>query len=96
MRRIGTILAIGLRIVLLFVVLQLIAMFQAPWFTIDIPMIHGIFNGHSLIVMLGGLFLMKTALTEIRHMMTIENLGGITARGRSTARSPWRWCGSSS
>lgn len=73
-RRIGTILAIGLRIVLLFVVLQLIAMFQQPWFTIDLPVIHGSVNGHSLIVMVGGLFLMKTAMTEIRHMMSIENL----------------------
>lgn len=50
-RRVGTILAIGLRIVLLFVVLQLIAMFQQPWFSIDIPIMHGIVNGHSLIVM---------------------------------------------
>ena len=73
-RMIGTILAIGLRIVLLFVVLKLIEMFQAPWLTIDLPIIHGIINGHSLIVMLGGLFLVKTALTEIRHMMTIEDL----------------------
>jgi predicted tellurium resistance membrane protein TerC len=73
-RRIGTVLAILLRIVLLFVVLQLIAMFQSPWFSIDTWVMHSIINGHSLIVMAGGLFLMKTALTEIRHMMTIEDL----------------------
>ncbi len=73
-RQVGMVLAIALRIVLLFVVLQLIAMFQQPWFTIDVALMHGIINGHSLIVMVGGLFLMKTALTEIRHMMSIENL----------------------
>jgi predicted tellurium resistance membrane protein TerC len=73
-RRIGTMLAILLRIALLFIVLQLIAMFQAPWFTINIPVMHGIINGHSLIVMIGGLFLIKTALTEIRHMMAVEDL----------------------
>ncbi len=73
-RRLGTLLAILLRIVLLFVVLQLIAMFQSPWFSIDWPFLHGAINGHSLIVMAGGLFLMKTALTEIRHMMSIEDL----------------------
>lgn len=73
-RRIGMLLAIGLRIVLLFVVLQLIVMFQSPWFAIDWPFMRGIVNGHSLIVMLGGLFLMKTALSEIRHMMSIEDL----------------------
>jgi predicted tellurium resistance membrane protein TerC len=73
-RRLGTILAIALRIALLFVVLQLIAMFQSPWFTIDIPIMHAIINGHSLIVMVGGLFLIKTALAEIRHMMAVEDL----------------------
>ncbi len=73
-RQVGMVLAIALRIVLLFVVLQLIAMFQQPWFTIDVALMHGVINGHSLIVMVGGLFLMKTALTEIRHMMSIENL----------------------
>ncbi len=73
-RKLGTLLAILLRIALLFVVLQLIAMFQSPWFTIDIPYLHGIINGHSLIVMLGGLFLINTALKEIRHMLAVEDL----------------------
>jgi predicted tellurium resistance membrane protein TerC len=80
-RRTGTVLAIGLRILLLFAVLQLIAMFQSPWFTIDTKVMHGIVNGHSLIVMLGGLFLMHTALKEIRHMLTIENLEHDVAEG---------------
>ena len=56
-RQVGMVLAIALRIVLLFVVLQLIAMFQQPWFTIDVALMHGVVNGHSLIVMVGGLFL---------------------------------------
>jgi predicted tellurium resistance membrane protein TerC len=73
-RKVGTVLAIGLRIVLLFVVLQLIAMFQASWFKIDLPFFHGDFNGHSLIVLLGGLFLINTALKEIRHMLTVNDL----------------------
>ena len=73
-RKIGTILAIALRIVLLFVVLQLIAMFQASWFKIDLAFFHGDFNGHSLIVLLGGLFLINTALKEIRHMLTVDDL----------------------
>jgi predicted tellurium resistance membrane protein TerC len=73
-RKIGTVLAIGLRIVLLFVVLQLIAMFQASWFKVDLPFFHGDFNGHSLIVLLGGLFLINTALKEIRHMLTVDDL----------------------
>jgi predicted tellurium resistance membrane protein TerC len=73
-RRIGTMLAIALRIVLLFLVLWLIALFQAPWFSIDIPFLHGKFSGHALIVLFGGLFLIKTAMTEIRHMLVIDDL----------------------
>jgi predicted tellurium resistance membrane protein TerC len=80
-RKIGTILAIGLRIVLLFVVLQLIAMFQTSWFKIDIPFFHGDFNGHSLIVLLGGLFLINTAVKEIHHMLSVEDLEGEEGEG---------------
>ncbi|MCA0432860.1 MAG: tellurium resistance protein TerC [Proteobacteria bacterium] len=81
-RRIGTMLAILLRIVLLFVVLVMIAQFQSSWFAVSIPWFTGDFNGHSLIVLAGGLFLIKTALTEIRHMLSIEDLGhGNTVAG---------------
>lgn len=73
-RRVGTILAIGLRIVLLFVVLQLIALFQNPFFSFTTPVFAGSFNGHSVIVLLGGAFLIRTALTEIHHMLTIDDL----------------------
>jgi predicted tellurium resistance membrane protein TerC len=73
-RRIGTILAILLRIVLLFVVLWLIQLFQTSWFKFKIPFLEGDFNGHSLIVLAGGLFLIKTAMTEIRHMLVIDDL----------------------
>jgi predicted tellurium resistance membrane protein TerC len=73
-RRIGTVLAIFLRIVLLFVVLWLIALFQQPWFSVDIPWLHAKFSGHALIVLAGGLFLIKTAMTEIRHMLVIDDL----------------------
>ncbi len=74
-RRLGIILAIGLRIVLLFVVLQLISLFQSPWFSFDLPFAKGVFNGHSLIVLLGGAFLIHTALKEIFHMLVVHELG---------------------
>ncbi len=73
-RRLGTLLAILLRIVLLFVVLLLIQLFQSSWFKIDLPFLHGDFNGHSLIVLAGGLFLINTALREIRHMLSTDDL----------------------
>ncbi len=73
-RQIGTILAIGLRIVLLFVVLQLISLFQDPFFGFQNSILAGSVNGHSLIVMAGGAFLIHTALKEISHMLVVEDL----------------------
>lgn len=86
-RRVGTILAILLRIVLLFVVLLLIQIFQSPWFEVSIPWFSGKFSGHSLIVLAGGLFLIKTAMSEIRHMLSVDDLehGDGALRHRSVA-----------
>ena len=82
-------LAIGLRIVLLFVVLQLISLFQSPWFGFDLPFAKGSFNGHSLIVLLGGAFLIHTALKEIFHMLVVHELG----TARRGAEAPQRAVG---
>ena len=73
-RRMGIILAIVLRIVLLFVVLQLISMLGAPLFTIDHPWISGAVSGHALIVLAGGVFLIYTAMKEIYHMIGVDDL----------------------
>ena len=85
-RQMGIVLAIGLRIALLFVVLQLISAFQDPLFGIEIPpLVSGSFNGHSLIVLLGGIFLLYTALKEIYHMLAAPELGhGQGGNGRAT------------
>ncbi len=74
-RRIGTILAIGLRIILLFVVLQLISLFATPFYEINLPFMHGKISGHALIVLAGGAFLIHTAMKEIAHMLSVEHLG---------------------
>ncbi|MCB1380405.1 MAG: tellurium resistance protein TerC [Alphaproteobacteria bacterium] len=73
-RRLGMILAIVLRIVLLFVVLQLIEAFQDPLFGIDLPYLAANFSGHSLIVLGGGAFLIHTAMKEIFHMLVVQDL----------------------
>jgi len=73
-RQLGTLLAILLRIVLLFVVLQLIATFQSPLFGIHLPFFEASFNGHSLIVLAGGAFLIHTATKEIFHMLSVDDL----------------------
>ncbi len=72
-RRWGIILAIGLRIALLFVVLQLIQLFQDPILNLHFPpVVEGFFSGHALIVLAGGVFLIYTAMKEIFHMMNLE------------------------
>jgi predicted tellurium resistance membrane protein TerC len=73
-RRIGMIFAILLRIALLFVVLQLISLFQSPFFSLHLPVIEASINGHSLIVLAGGAFLIHTAIKEIHHMLVIDDL----------------------
>ncbi len=73
-RKMGIILAILLRIVLLFLVLQLISMFQAPIVHFDHPWISGALSGHALIVLAGGVFLIYTATKEIYHMIGVEDL----------------------
>jgi predicted tellurium resistance membrane protein TerC len=89
-RQTGTILAIALRIALLFVVLQLISMFQSPLFELDLSFLEASFNGHSLIVLAGGAFLIHTATKEISHMLTIDDLEheeGSRPRHSSVARA---------
>ena len=72
-RQLGIGLAIVLRIVLLFVLLRLIELFQDPFFGIHATdVFEGEFNLHSIIVLFGGVFIMYTAVKEILHMMTIE------------------------
>ncbi len=73
-RRVGIILAIVLRIILLFAVLQLIGMLQAPLFELEHPWASGSVNGHALIVLTGGVFLIYTAVREIYHMIGTDDL----------------------
>jgi predicted tellurium resistance membrane protein TerC len=80
-RKLGTLLAIALRVVLLFVVLWLIALFQSPWFGFDFTFISASFSGHSLIVLFGGIFLIHTAMKEIFHMLVIHDLDHETGDG---------------
>lgn len=75
-RRLGIIMAIVLRIALLFVVLQLIQTFQDPFFTFNAGGIaEGEVSGHALIVLAGGVFLIYTAIKEIFHMLAIHEVG---------------------
>ncbi|MBT8261484.1 MAG: tellurium resistance protein TerC [Bacteroidia bacterium] len=72
-RQIGIGGAVILRIVLLFVLLKVIELFQDSLFGIHATgVFEGDFNLHSLIVLFGGVFIMYTAVREIMHMMRLE------------------------
>lgn len=67
-RNIGLILAMVLRIALLFGIVWIIGM-KAPLFHIDLPGLHGDVTGQGLILFLGGIFLFYKATTEIHHKL---------------------------
>jgi predicted tellurium resistance membrane protein TerC len=69
---IGLILAMVLRIVLLLGVSVLVAM-EEPWFEIHTSWMQGGFSGQSLILIVGGLFLLYKSTTEIRHKLEEED-----------------------
>ena len=72
-RKIGVGLAIILRIVLLFALMSLIQYFQNPFISLhDNSIVEFQFNIHSLIVLLGGVFIIYTAIKEIWHMMLLD------------------------
>jgi predicted tellurium resistance membrane protein TerC len=67
-RSIGLLLAMGLRIILLFGITWIIGMNQ-PLFHIDLPGLHGGVTGQGLILFLGGVFLLYKATSEIHHKL---------------------------
>jgi len=84
LRKIGIALAVVLRLILLFAVMEVITTFQGTLFEIDLQgLASGSFNLHSLIVLFGGVFILYTAMKEILHMMSLEEEGLAQPRQRS-------------
>ncbi len=77
-RRWGILIAIALRIILLFVMIKLISSLTQPFFSIHWSgVIEGTFNFATLVFLLGGVFIMYTAVKEISHMLSIEHLNSM-------------------
>ncbi len=79
-RKVGILIAIVLRIVLLFVLVSIIDFFQEPFsfLTGEIKDVFKFaFNGHSIIVLIGGAFIIYTAIKEIWHMIAIPDLNKV-------------------
>ena len=73
-RKTGIGLAIIFRIILLFALVKLIGYFQEPILHIPFKgVVEGHFNIHSLIVLMGGIFILFTAMKEIWHMVSFKN-----------------------
>lgn len=71
----GIIIAVALRVVLLFVMIRLIDAMAAPFFILDWEgVITGGVNFATLVFIIGGIFIMYTAVKEIGHMLSIEHL----------------------
>jgi len=80
---IGLVLAMVLRIVLLFGISALIAM-SAPWISIHNDFIQAGFSGQSLILIGGGLFLLYKSVTEIHHKLEGEELSDEATKNKKT------------
>jgi predicted tellurium resistance membrane protein TerC len=80
---IGLVLAMVLRIVLLFGVSILVAM-NDPWFHFDLGWASGGFSGQSLILIAGGIFLLYKSTSEIHHKLEgDEHTDGDPTTGKS-------------
>lgn len=65
---IGLILAMLLRIIMLFGISALIAM-KKPWISFETAYLEGHFSGQSIILILGGIFLLYKSTSEIHHKL---------------------------
>ena len=83
-RRWGIGIAIVLRIALLFILVEAIGYFQDVFLTVDTQPLHLEMTGHALIVLLGGGFIVYTAVKEIFHMLAPADIAHVGAGPKST------------
>lgn len=84
----GIIIAVALRVVLLFTMIQLIEALKEPFFFFAFPgILEGGVNFATIVFVLGGIFIIYTAFKEITHMLTIEHLEhGVEKKQGKSAR----------
>ncbi len=72
----GIIIAVALRILLLFVMIHLIEALSEPFFIFNwTGILVGGVNFATLVFIIGGIFIIYTAFKEISHMLTLNQLG---------------------
>jgi len=73
----GILIAVALRVVLLFVMIHLIETLSEPFFVMHwTGILEGGVNFATLVFIIGGVFIIYTAVKEISHMLAVEHLGG--------------------
>ncbi len=71
----GIIIAVILRVVLLFVMIRLIDSLSEPFFVLNMTgFLEGGVNFATIVFILGGIFIIYTAVKEISHMLSVEHL----------------------
>ncbi len=84
-RRWGLGLAVLLRIVLLVVIVNLFGLLAEPLFGLHLPgLIEGDFTLQALITMLGGAFIIYTAVKEIHHLLSVDHIEHSEGSGKKS------------
>jgi len=86
-RFLGITIAVGLRIVLLMVLIKMMGFFKNSWGHFNMGGIEGNLNFTGLITLLGGIFILYTAVKEIMHMMHLEESHGEKKKPASVAKT---------
>lgn len=83
-RKMGIIIAVALRVILLFVMIKLLGSLTQPWFHLNFPgIIEGEITFSVIVFIFGGAFIMYTAVKEISHMLMIHDLNHPTGSTKS-------------
>ncbi len=71
----GILIAVGLRVALLFIMIRLIDAMSTPFFIMNWPgILEGGVNFATCVFIVGGIFIMYTAVKEIGHMLSVKDL----------------------
>lgn len=83
----GIIIAVALRVVLLFTMIRLIDAMAEPFYIFNwTGILEGGVNFATCVFIIGGVFIMYTAVKEIGHMLTIEHLDtDVSGKGGKSA-----------
>jgi len=87
-RKYGIGIAVLLRIILLFVIVKIFALLAEPLFGVHFKgFIEGEFTAQALITLIGGAFIIYTAIKEIHHLLQVDHIEHSEGSGTLTAVS---------